>query len=272
MGFLINQYQGFSGNAVEMASVATQCAQFLQIPGDLDKINERLVRYYVAEGLVGRPKRIGRDAEYDYLHLLQFLAGRFLVDAGFPMQKVAPYLTSLESAQLEALIMNKTKPNMAELLVASFMHGDRTKDQLEDLDPITHIPKVGASKKITKAQENVMSSAKYVSQSARGSLGEVGDLIGDRISDLSQAIKEGLSDIRQAQAGALKSALNDLTNNFSMQLEQIRMEMAQERERWHLHMERQREEQHVMLAQHNLLNQEMIRTLNNAQGKGKENA
>ena len=272
MGFLINQYQGFSGNAVDMASVATQCAQYLQLPGDLDKINERLVRYYVAEGLVDRPKRIGRDAEYGYLHLLQFLAGRFLVEAGFPMQKVAPYLNGLEEGQLESLVMNKSKPNMAELLVASFKYGDRRKDQLTDVDPITQIPWVRSSKKTTKSQGNVMYSMECASQSIRDPLSEVGDLIGDRIGDLNQAIKEGLSDIRRTQASALKSTLNDLTNNFSLQLEQMRMEMAHERERWHLHMERQREEQRIMLEQYNILNQEMIQALINEQGKGKENA
>jgi len=272
MGFLINQYQGFSGNAVDMASVATQCAQYLQLPGDLDKINERLVRYYVAEGLVDRPKRIGRDAEYGYLHLLQFLAGRFLVEAGFPMQKVAPYLNGLEEGQLESLVMNKSKPNMAELLVASFKYGDRRKDQLKDVDPITQIPWVRSSKKTTKSQGNVMHSMECASQSIRDPLSEVGDLIGDRIGDLNQAIKEGLSDIRRTQASALKSTLNDLTNNFSLQLEQMRMEMAHERERWHLHMERQREEQRIMLEQYNILNQEMIQALINEQGKGKENA
>jgi len=272
MGFLINQYQGFSGNAVDMASVATQCAQYLQLPGDLDKINERLVRYYVAEGLVDRPKRIGRDAEYGYLHLLQFLAGRFLVEAGFPMQKVAPYLNGLEEGQLESLVMNKSKPNMAELLVASFKYGDRRKDQLTDVDPIRQIPWVRSSKKTTKSQGNVMYSMECASQSIRDPLSEVGDLIGDRIGDLNQAIKEGLSDIRRTQASALKSTLNDLTNNFSLQLEQMRMEMAHERERWHLHMERQREEQRIMLEQYNILNQEMIQALINEQGKGKENA
>jgi len=272
MGFLINQYQGFSGNAVDMASVATQCAQYLQMPGDLDKINERLVRYYVAEGLVDRPKRIGRDAEYSYFHLLQFLAGRFLVEAGFPMQKVAPYLNGSGESQLESLVMNKTKPNMAELLVASFKYGDRRKEQLEDVDPITQIPWAIAGKKTKNLQEHVMTSMEYVSQSARDPLREVGDLISDRIGDLNQAIKEGLSDIRRTQETVLKSALNDLTNNFSLQLEQMRMEMAQERERWHFHMERQREEQRNMLEQYNILNQEMIQALINEQGKGKENA
>ena len=146
MGFFINQYQGFSGNAVDMAAVATQCAQFIQMPGDLDKINERLVRYYVTEGLVERPKRIGRDAEYGYLHLLQFLAGRFLVEVGFPMQKVAPYLSGLNEAQLESLVMNKTKPNMAELLVASFQNGGRPSRQEDSLS--SPMPKVVAMQRI----------------------------------------------------------------------------------------------------------------------------
>jgi len=123
MGFFINEHQHFSGNASVLASLASQCAHYLQLPGDLDKINERIVRYYVAEGLVDRPERIGRDAQYDYKHLLQFLAGRFLVESGFPMQKVAPYLMAQSISQLEALVMNRNKPNMAELLVASFQRG-----------------------------------------------------------------------------------------------------------------------------------------------------
>ena len=123
MGFFINEHQHFSGNASVLASLASQCAHYLQLPGDLDKINERIVRYYVAEGLVDRPERIGRDAQYGYKQLLQFLAGRFLVESGFPMQKVAPYLMTQSISQLEALVMNRNKPNMAELLVASFQRG-----------------------------------------------------------------------------------------------------------------------------------------------------
>ena len=123
MGFFINEHQSFSGNATDLANLASQCTRYLNLPGDLDKINERIVRYYVTEGLVERPERIGRDAQYGYIHLLQFLAGRFLVESGFPMQKVGPYLMSQNIDQLEALVMNRTKPNMAELLVASFQNG-----------------------------------------------------------------------------------------------------------------------------------------------------
>jgi hypothetical protein len=123
MGFFINEHQNFSGNATDLANLASQCTRYLNLPGDLDKINERIVRYYVAEGLVGRPERIGRDAQYGYKHLLQFLAGRFLVESGFPMQKVGPYLETQDVPQLETLVINRNKPNMAELLVASFQRG-----------------------------------------------------------------------------------------------------------------------------------------------------
>jgi DNA-binding transcriptional MerR regulator len=123
MGFFINEYQNFLGNATDLANLASQCTRYMNLPGDLDKINERIVRYYVAEGLVERPERIGRDAQYGYKHLLQFLAGRFLVESGFPMQKVGPYLETQDVPQLETLVINRNKPNMAELLVASFQRG-----------------------------------------------------------------------------------------------------------------------------------------------------
>jgi len=122
MGFFINEHQSFSGNASDLANLASQCAHYLQLPGDLDKINERIVRYYVAEGLVGRPERVGRDAQYGYKHLLQFLAGRLLVESGYPMQKVAPYLMSESLDKLETLVRTKTVPSMAEILVASFQN------------------------------------------------------------------------------------------------------------------------------------------------------
>ena len=125
MGFFINEYQNFSGNATDLANLASQCARYLGLSGDLEKINERTVRYYVAEGLVGRPERIGRDAQYNYIHLLQFLGGRILVEKGFPMQMVAPYLMSESQEQLESLVMTQRTPNKAELLVASFQRGGR---------------------------------------------------------------------------------------------------------------------------------------------------
>lgn len=120
MGFFIQEYQDFRGNVVELSALAVLCSQRLNLPGDTDKINERTIRYYVTEGLVDRPTRIGRDAEYEYIHLLQFLASRYLVASGYPMAKVAPYIAARSMEDLAKFVSNPTKPNLAELLVASF--------------------------------------------------------------------------------------------------------------------------------------------------------
>ena len=120
MGFFIQEYQYFRGNVLELSALAIRCSNFLNLPGDTDKINERTIRYYVTEGLVDRPTRIGRDAEYEYIHLLQFLASRYLVASGYPMAKVAPYIASRSMEDLAKFVSNPTKPNLAELLVASF--------------------------------------------------------------------------------------------------------------------------------------------------------
>jgi DNA-binding transcriptional MerR regulator len=120
MGFFIQEYQDFRGNVVELSALAVLCSQRLNLPGDTDKINERTIRYYVTEGLVDRPSRIGREAEYKYLHLLQFLVSRYLVASGYPMAKVGPYIASRSIQGLAKFVTNPTKPNLAELLVASF--------------------------------------------------------------------------------------------------------------------------------------------------------
>ena len=261
MGFLINQYQGFSGNAVDMASVATQCAQYLQLPGDLAKINERLVRYYVAEGLVDRPKRIGRDAEYGYLHLLQFLAGRFLVEAGFPMQKVAPYLVSLAVAQLEALVMNKTKPNMAELLVASFASpqvGKRTKAKDEGwlilnkvvsastgaaaVNQLRVAAKPSASKSTLydtlSADLNAFESHMQASISESENIDALErlDRLSDQMNDLSESIRQGLGDLLDRAIVASERERMIFADHF----ERMRLVMQEERAQWHFLMEQER--------------------------------
>jgi len=289
MGFLINQYQGISGNAVEMASVATQCAQYLQMPGDLDKINERLVRYYVAEGLVDRPKRIGRDAEYGYLHLLQFLAGRFLVDAGFPMQKVAPYLSSLESTQLEALVMNKTKPNMAELLVASFQNPSSKSLRSTSDDQSSSTRKINIKDpsfseipwNIAKGQKSVMQDALSADLNAFASriqasipesvnidslerLDRLSDQVNKQINDLSETIRHGLSDlVDRAQLIAEKERMF-----YEERFERMRLVMLDERAQWHDILDRERlERQKQFLEMQEKLNQLMAMMAE--QGKGK---
>lgn len=289
MEFLINQYQGFGGNAVDMASVAMQCAQYLQMPADLDKINERLVRYYVAEGLVDRPKRIGRDAEYGYLHLLQFLAGRFLVDAGFPMQKVAPYLSSLESAQLEALVMNKTKPNMAELLVASFQSPSpksmrsASEDQSSSVrkikikDPSApEIPWMTANSQKSLMQDALSADLNAFASRIQASIPEsvnidslerldrLSDQVNKQINDLSETIRHSLSDlVDRAQMIAEKERMV-----YEERFERMQLVMLDERAQWFDTIDRERaERQNQFLEMQEKLNRLMAMMAE--QGKGK---
>ena len=138
MGFFIQDYQDFRGNVVELSELAIRCSNFLNLPGDTDKINERTIRYYVTDGLVDRPTRIGRDAEYEYIHLLQFLASRYLVASGYPMAKVAPYIASRSMEDLAKFVSNPTKPNLAELLVASFAKERLSTYPTKDRSPRLH--------------------------------------------------------------------------------------------------------------------------------------
>jgi hypothetical protein len=50
--------------ATDPAALAIACGKDWALPLDPDKTNERLVRYYVAEGITDRPDRVGRDAAY----------------------------------------------------------------------------------------------------------------------------------------------------------------------------------------------------------------
>lgn len=128
MGYLIHNFQSFTGNSEDLAKTAVKVVEDLGLPGDHEKINERLVRYYVSEGLVSKPARIGRDAEYSYLHLLQFLGSRYLVDQGYSLAKVGPYVKAMDQASIEKLLILRNKPNLAELLVASYK--DRNPSQV----------------------------------------------------------------------------------------------------------------------------------------------
>ena len=289
MGFLINQYQGFSGNAVEMASVATQCAQFLQMPGDLEKINERLVRYYVAEGLVDRPKRIGRDAEYGYLHLLQFLAGRFLVEAGFPMQKVAPYLSSLESAQLETLVMNKTKPNMAELLVASFQNpssksmrstsDDQTSAarKIKIKDPASsEIPWVIANSRKSATQDALSADLNAFASHIQSSISDPMNVdslerinkLSDQINYLSDSIKQGLSDLLDRASVAAKKERVILEEQF----ERMRLVMQEGWSQLRYEIDHERHQRQMQYTEtQDKLDRLMAMMAELDKGKGKEN-
>ena len=245
MGFFIHEHQHFSGNATDLASLASQCAHYLQLPGDLDKINERIVRYYVSEGLVERPERIGRDAQYGYMHLLQFLAGRFLVESGFPMQKVGPYLMTQSIDQLEALVMNRTKPNMAELLVASFQHSGalgrsaKARNVVRDIDY-----QKSTSSKFASNLGRIQDNKPTLFESLRAPSKDV-DRSGSKrttsadLQSFDMSMKSVAASSR-SDLDQLQSQMHDLNQSMREQFDRMRFQMEQERARLREELEHER--------------------------------
>lgn len=114
----------FSGNAAELAAHAIERGRAYGLPVDPDRTNERLVRYYVSEGVIDRPDRVGRDAAYGQRHLLQLLTARRMAQAGMSLAVIAEHNRNALTRTL-AEGLDKPLPTQAELLVGRFMQ-DKT--------------------------------------------------------------------------------------------------------------------------------------------------
>ena len=115
----LHRFINFKGSASDLSDAAIKCGEDYGFKVDPDKTNERLVRYYAAEGVIDRPDRVGRDATYNYRHLLQFLTARRLVDEGLSLSAIGDHNLQATTAEL-AENLNKPAPTEAELLVNSF--------------------------------------------------------------------------------------------------------------------------------------------------------
>ncbi len=241
MGFFIQNYQRFSGNATQLADVALDCAQKLSLPGDNSKISERLIRYYVTEGLLSRPIRIGRDAEYHYKHLLQFLASRSLMEQGYPMQKVADYINGLGIDLLEPLALNQTKPNLAELLVASFKQPDRgnlrnnrrsgtsafsSRSTTMDSIPMMSLGSADAQlDKTQKGSRSGLSSETYLEGMRRTGVVNTRELVSDlrlEVTELKTMVSEIFNNLATTAQPAIVKVSGDAQEKFHEDIQRIR--------------------------------------------------
>ncbi|MFT2720394.1 MerR family transcriptional regulator [Deinococcus sp. A31D244] len=68
-----------------------------------DEVNARLVRHYTTSGLIPAPRREGREARYDRLHLLHLLALRRLMADGLSGKVLFGTLSGRSEADLERL-------------------------------------------------------------------------------------------------------------------------------------------------------------------------
>ena len=115
------QFQDFNGNAQELADAALECASHHNWLIDADKTNERLVRYYVTVQVLDKPNRVGRDASYQYRHLLQLLIARRMLDKGFNLATIAEHNQKASTSELaEKLISRDLEITDAQALIKKF--------------------------------------------------------------------------------------------------------------------------------------------------------
>jgi DNA-binding transcriptional MerR regulator len=125
---LLNTYQDFKGNSDQLTLAAGKLAESLSLAlepseGEAEG-NERLLRYYVSINVVDKPDRQGRDAVYNFRHLLQYLTARRLLRQKFSLAKIAEYTGLVPTQSLIDALLAPPHRSEAELLVAAFKAQD----------------------------------------------------------------------------------------------------------------------------------------------------
>ncbi len=103
----LEDHKDWRGGAAELAATGSELLR--AISRDDDRLNERLVRYYVQSGILSRPEREGREALFGYRQLLELLAARELAADRWPLAKIATWNQAADERALLDLI-DKRQP------------------------------------------------------------------------------------------------------------------------------------------------------------------
>ena len=125
---ILSNYQYFKGSSDQLTLAAGKLAESLSLAlepseGEAEG-NERLLRYYVSLNVVDKPDRQGRDAVYNFRHLLQYLTARRLLQQKFSLAKIAEYTGLVPTQSLVDALLAPPHRSEAELLVAAFKAQD----------------------------------------------------------------------------------------------------------------------------------------------------
>jgi len=109
----LDTYKDWQGNGDELARLAGEILSAEGLPDDRDTLNIRLIRDYTQRGIIGRPERHGKEASYDFRHLIQLVAARVLVADGWPLGKIGEHFSYASEDDLRLLIPSEEKGNKA---------------------------------------------------------------------------------------------------------------------------------------------------------------
>jgi hypothetical protein len=110
----IQDEKSFWGSGLELAEKATHYVRALGL--DSEKINQRLIRYYAAENIINKPDRLGKEAAYNYLHLLQLLVARRMAQGGAPLATIRVFNQAADIAELEKALQGDLAIEAKQLL------------------------------------------------------------------------------------------------------------------------------------------------------------
>jgi DNA-binding transcriptional MerR regulator len=100
----IQIHKAFWGPIAELIERARLVSKGMSLSSE--KMTDRLVRYYSANGVLDKPDRLGRDAAYNYRHLLQLLTARRLSEKGVTLEIIGRHNLSTTTEQLEAGLLS----------------------------------------------------------------------------------------------------------------------------------------------------------------------
>jgi len=134
LGTLPDDLIEWTGSADDLASKANELLPALTGSAD-ESVNERLVRYYVQEGVLTPPDREGREAVFRFRQLIQLIVARLLLRDNWPLRKVAELIREAEVNTLLALAPGTKPRTRAEEAIAGFRRESRsTRDRPELMD------------------------------------------------------------------------------------------------------------------------------------------
>lgn len=110
----------WQGTAEALARHALEWMRIKRIGDPSFEPNERLVRDYVARGILSKPERKGKEAIFGFEQLAQFLACRAVIDDGWPLSKISEDFGVSSLTDILSLIPGEAVQEEALSLVENF--------------------------------------------------------------------------------------------------------------------------------------------------------
>lgn len=125
------------GSAKDLADKANEVLTRLTAT-NTEEVNERLVRYYVQEGVLDPPEREGREAMFGFRQLVQAIAARFLLRDSWPLKKVAELIRASDIDALLAMAPGTNRQTPAEAAIARIRGSETARTSLPTLARAAH--------------------------------------------------------------------------------------------------------------------------------------